>query len=119
AGLAVCLGASGDHEAARREAERALAASPNLPSAHQSLAMTLIFGGHPQEGLVAIDRCIRLDPQDPAMWLLQNWSIAGHYFSGDYEAATEAAKRANRSFAEYPTPYRWLAAALSQLGRLE
>jgi len=41
----------------------------------------------------------------------------GYYFSRDYEAAVEAAKRALRSNPEYPLPYRWLAAALGQLGR--
>lgn len=41
----------------------------------------------------------------------------GLYFSGEYEAAVEAAKRAVRSYPEYPLPYRWLAAALGQLGR--
>src|SRR5215813_9284166 len=41
----------------------------------------------------------------------------GLYFSRKYEASAEAAKRAVRSHPEYPLPYRWLAAALGQLGR--
>ena len=41
----------------------------------------------------------------------------GYYFSHEYEAAVEAAKRAVRLNPEYPLPYRWLAAALGQLGR--
>jgi adenylate cyclase len=41
----------------------------------------------------------------------------GLYVCGDYDAAIAAASRAIRSF-PYSTPYRWLAAALGQLGRI-
>jgi adenylate cyclase len=40
------------------------------------------------------------------------------YFSGQYEAAIEAANRAIRSYPDFPNTYRWLAAALGQLGRI-
>ena len=43
----------------------------------------------------------------------------GLYFSREYEAAVEAAKRAIRSYPEFPLPYRWLAAALGQAARVE
>jgi len=46
-----------------------------------------------------------------------NLLTLGLYFSRKYEASAEAAKRAVRSHPEYPLPYRWLAAALGQLGR--
>jgi adenylate cyclase len=41
----------------------------------------------------------------------------GHYFSGDYAASIEAAKRLIRSYPDFPMVYRWSAAALGQLGR--
>jgi adenylate cyclase len=41
------------------------------------------------------------------------------YYSGEYEAAIETANRAIRAYPDYPNPYRWLAAALGQLGRIE
>jgi len=41
----------------------------------------------------------------------------GLYFSGEHAAAVEAAKRAIRSYPDFPNPYRWLAAALGQMGR--
>jgi tetratricopeptide (TPR) repeat protein len=44
---------------------------------------------------------------------------AGLYFSREYEASITAAKRAIRSYPDYPGPYRWLAAALGQAGRTE
>jgi adenylate cyclase len=43
----------------------------------------------------------------------------GLYFCRDYVAAVEVAKRAIRSYPDFPNPYRWLAAALGQLGRIE
>jgi adenylate cyclase len=106
----------GDHEGALAEAERALALSPNLAHAHGTLAATLIFSGQPQEGLAALERYIRLDPHNPAAGRL-NLLTMGLYFSHEYEAAAEAAKRTIRSNPDYPLPYRWLAAALGQLGR--
>jgi adenylate cyclase len=43
----------------------------------------------------------------------------GLYFSREYVASVEAAKRAIRSYPDFPLPYRWLAAALGQLGWVE
>src|SRR4029079_2086513 len=40
-----------------------------------------------------------------------------HYFQREYEAAAEMARRAIRDHPELTSPYRWLAAALGQLGR--
>jgi tetratricopeptide (TPR) repeat protein len=47
---------------------------------------------------------------------LQNVAV-GLYFCREYEAAAEAANRAIRLAPHYPNTYRWLAAALGQLGR--
>jgi adenylate cyclase len=46
-----------------------------------------------------------------------NQIALGLYLSREYEAAVEAAKRTIRLYPEYPNTYRWLAAALGQLGR--
>ena len=43
----------------------------------------------------------------------------GFYFCREYEAAVEAAKRAIRSYPEFPLVYRWLTAALGQIGRIK
>jgi adenylate cyclase len=78
---------------------------------------TLIFSGRPKEGVAALERSIRLDPRDPRLVGRLNQLALGLYFSREYEAAVEAAKRTIRSYPDYPLPYRWLAAALGQLGR--
>jgi adenylate cyclase len=43
----------------------------------------------------------------------------GLYFCREYEAAVAVAKQAIRSYPDFANPYRWLAAALGQLGRIE
>jgi adenylate cyclase len=43
----------------------------------------------------------------------------GLYFSRDYAGAVEVAKRAIRSYPNFPNYYRWLAAALGPIGRIE
>jgi adenylate cyclase len=107
----------GDHEGARAEAERALTISPNLAFAHGVRGASLIFSGRLKEGLAAVQTAIRLDPRDPFLAAHLNREMLGLYFSGEYEAAIEAAKRAIRSYPDYPNYYRWLAAALGQTGR--
>jgi adenylate cyclase len=46
-----------------------------------------------------------------------NQVAIGQYYSGDYDAAVETARQVIRSYPDYPLTYRWLAAALGQLGR--
>jgi len=118
--LANAFWARADYESALAETERALATTPNLAFAHHMRGATLIFSGHPKEGIAALERSIRLDPREPrSAGPRLNQIALGFYFSRDYAAAVEVAKRAIRSYPEYPLPYRWLAAALGQLGRIE
>jgi adenylate cyclase len=107
----------GDHEGALAEAEGALAMMPNLADAHGVRGAALIFSGRPEEGLPAVQICIRLDPRAPEMAVRLNWVTLGLYFSRKYEAAIEAAKRGIRSHPDFPSTYRWLAAALGQIGQ--
>ncbi|MBW5436432.1 adenylate/guanylate cyclase domain-containing protein [Bradyrhizobium canariense] len=115
--LALALNARGDHGGARAQAERALALCPNLAPAHGALGVILAYSGCPKEGLVALETCIRLDPRDPSLVNRLNQVALAHYFCRDYTATVEAAERAIRTFPDFPSPYRWLAAALGQLGR--
>ncbi len=109
----------GDYEGALAEARRALAISPNLASAHRALGTTLIFAGEPTQGLLALQTSIRLDPRDPLLpWHLNRVTIA-HYFARDYGAAVDTARRLIRLYPDFPLIYRWLAAALGQIGRVE
>jgi adenylate cyclase len=117
--LSLALCRRGDYEGALAEVERALATTPNLALAHHTLAMTLIHSGRPREGLVALERSIRLDPHDPRSRIRLMQMAMGHYYCREYTVAIEVAKRGIRSYPDFPNTYRWLAAALGQLGRIE
>ena len=116
-----CLGrvrlTQGDYEGARSAIEQAIALNPNLAIAHGTLGGTLVFSGHPKAGLVALEHGIRLDPRHPRAGVILNQIVIGLYLSRDYEGAVEAARRVLRSYPDHPLVYRWLAAALGQLGR--
>ncbi|HVC55886.1 MAG TPA: tetratricopeptide repeat protein [Stellaceae bacterium] len=109
----------GDAEGMRAEAERALAMSPNLAHAHGILGNALVHIGRRKEGIAALQTCLRLDPLGPGAALRMTQAAMGHYFAGEYEAAVETATRTIRSYPNFPNTYRWLAAALGQLGRPE
>ena len=79
----------------------------------------MIFSGRQKEGLAALERSIRLDPRSPGLGGRLNQIALGLYLSQEYAAAVEAARQVIRSYPELPLPYRWLAAALGQLGRIE
>ena len=115
-----CLGfilrVHGDYDGALAELERAISLNPNLAGAHSELGAALIFAGRPKEGLAALQRSIRLDPRHPNFARLLLHMTVGFYFSRDYGAAIEAAKRAIRLYPQSPLVYRWLAAALGQAG---
>ena len=117
--LALALNARGDHQGARAQAEQALTLCPNLAVAHGALGVILAYSGRPQEGLAALETCIRLDPRHPSQVNRLNQVALAHYFCRDYEAAVKAVEQAIRSFPDFPSPYRWLAAALGELGRTE
>jgi adenylate cyclase len=109
----------GDHKGALAETERALAMSPNLTVAHESLGIALIYSGRAEEGLTALQRYLRLDPRDPTLALGLLQIAIGHYFCREYETALEAVERVIRSYPDFPLSYRWLAATLGQLGRTD
>jgi adenylate cyclase len=118
-----CLGWSlwrrGDSEGALVEVERALAMAPNLALAHRVRGSVLMCSGRPKDGLRSLERSIRLDPYGPNSAVGLHQVALCFYFSGEYEAAVQSARRAIRSYPEDPMPPRWLAAALGQLGRTE
>jgi adenylate cyclase len=118
-----CLSASlrwrGDLEGARAEAERALTLSPNLALAHGESGAALIFSGQPKEGIEAAETALRLDPRNPMRAFDLLLIVIGQYFCRDYQATVEAARHAIRAYPDFAFSYRWLAAALGQLGRAE
>jgi adenylate cyclase len=118
-----CLGNAlrlvGDYNGAVAEAQRALTINPNLTSAYDLLGATLIVSGQPKEGLAALENCVRLDPCHPNLASRLMRKAMGLYFLREYERSAEAAQAGIRLFPDLPNNYRWLAAALGQVGRIE
>jgi len=109
----------GDYQGALAEGALALALSPNLALGYWRRGAAMIFSGRPEEGLRDLKTSLRLEPHGSNLAHRLSQVSAGCYFSRAYEDAVEAANQAIRSFPEYPLTYRWLAAALGQLSRVE
>jgi adenylate cyclase len=109
----------GDAQGTLIEAKRALAMTPNLASAHHMLGAAMMQLGRPNEALASIETSIRLDPSGPFVMIRRDHIVATLYQSCQYEMVLDAARQVIRSRPDHPPSYRWLAAALGQLGRIE
>ncbi|MGH7090967.1 MAG: winged helix-turn-helix domain-containing tetratricopeptide repeat protein [Stellaceae bacterium] len=109
----------GDHRGALAEAERTVALSPNLASAYWRRGLVLIHSGRAEEGLGDLQTSIRFEPHGPNLAGRLHHVAIGCYFSCAYADAIEAAQHVIRSSPDFPLSYRWVAAALGQLGRTE
>ena len=95
----------------------ALAIDPDCASAHNARGWLLMFGGRPTEGRASLMVSLRHDPRSRDVALRVQVAIT-YYFERNYEAAVDVLRRALADDPRYPGgSYRWLAAALGQLGR--
>jgi adenylate cyclase len=117
--LAAALVMHGDLRGAREEAQRALAMDPNEADAYGILGVSLLYDGEPEKGLLGLEEQLRRDPFGPASHTRRGQIAIAQYLRGDYEAAVAAARQAIRLFPGNSARYRWLAAALGQLGRTD
>jgi adenylate cyclase len=108
----------GSHEASWEDVSLALEINPNSFYANATKGMLLVFSGHPKESRDVLLTALRLNPHDPAYAFVLLHIAISFYFERDYLKAEEAARRAISRFPEVPLPYRWLAASLGQLGRI-
>jgi adenylate cyclase len=109
----------GDHAGGLAEAREALAINPNLAIGHAALGMALLFGGSPREAINVIREALRRDPYDPTRVIRMSQLALAHYYLREYETAVEMARTTIRSYPGHPFAYRYLAAALGQLGRVD
>jgi hypothetical protein len=79
----------------------------------------LLYSGRRQEGRDAIQQHLRLSPRDPARPIRLSQIAASFYIDENFETATTTAKQVIRQHPKHPTAYRWSAASLGQLGRVE
>ena len=108
----------GDHAAALAEVERALTLTPNLADAHATKGVSLVLSGRAGDGITSLSTAIRLDPRSPLVWVRLSQIVLGRYLAGEYAAAAKDAEEVIRSYPHNPSTYRYLAAALGQLGQM-
>jgi adenylate cyclase len=82
-------------------------------------ASLMIFSGRSTEGRNILLDLIRLNPRDPRIPHRLNQILVSYYYERNYLETVAMARRIMARFPTYALPYRWLAAALGQLGRRE
>jgi tetratricopeptide (TPR) repeat protein len=112
------LRTEGDHEGALDRAEQALALNANCADAYRLKGLSLVFSGRHRDGCEILLTHLRLNPHDPGNWRTFHMIAMGCYLLGDYAGAVEADRRAMHENPNQYLSYRWLAAALAQLGRI-
>jgi adenylate cyclase len=117
--LAEAFGTLGDVDGATLEADRAIAINPNHPWALGSKGGILALNGHPREALAAFETAMRTSPHDPLTSWWMHYIAVAHFFAHEYEEAVAAAERLIRFRPDVHAPYRFRAAALGHLGRLD
>jgi len=115
--LSFWLFREGDGPGALVEAERALALSPNLANAHLAVGAALARLDRAEASLAPRETSIRLDPCGPQVMIAWDHLVATLYEVGQYERLLDVAQHVIRARPDHPPTYRWLAAALGQLGR--
>ncbi|HET7884312.1 MAG TPA: adenylate/guanylate cyclase domain-containing protein [Acetobacteraceae bacterium] len=119
AALARALWFSGRHREALLNAQRAVSLEPNSATAHGALGGARLWGGLPQQAIEPLETAMRLSPFDPLMPLWLHFKSRALYWSGDYDAAIDAASHSRQSFPNFRQPYNTLIAALGQVGRTD
>lgn len=109
----------GEMDEVVRLARQALGLNPNCARANVILGLGLIFNGHTAEGRDAISVFERLTPREPSVKIARRQIVVSHYFDRDYQRCIDSARHLLSADPELPLNYRWMAAALGQLGRVE
>jgi adenylate cyclase len=100
-------------------ARQALSINPHCARANVVLGLGLIFTGRTAEGRETISVFEQLTPRDPSITIARRQIVVSHYFDRNYGRCVEAARRLLSVEPDMPLNYRWMAAALGQLGRVE
>jgi adenylate cyclase len=111
--------ATGDMDAAHNQVQLARASSPNSPTALAVEGHVLLHTGQPEQARHAMAACLRLDPRGPLSPAIIHRIAITYYYERDYANSAEASLRCLARYPGAVATYRWLAAALGQLGRVE
>jgi TolB-like protein len=99
--------------------DRAITANPNCAEAYIRGGWVSVWNGDFATALSRADVSERLDPLSPEAMNCLNLRAAAHFFSRQFDAAIDAAKRAIGRAPDYNSARRYLIASLAQAGRQE
>jgi len=117
--MALVAQVTGRGEEAYERARLALTLNPESYLANAIQGALLLFDGQPAEGRSFLLKALRLNPRDPRGAARWNQVVISYYYERDYGGAVEASRRLLGRYPDFPLTYRWLAASLGQLGRLD
>jgi adenylate cyclase len=113
--LAFVLPNCGEIKSALEHVERALSISPSCAIAHEARGTILIFNKEPRKARKSLALALELDPR--AFQYSRMQIGISFYFERNYEEAVDVLRAMVVDNPSNPATYRWLAAALGQLGR--
>ena len=106
-------------KAALELAEHAISINANDVGAYLTKGRTLVFSGQPLKAVEPLLTALRLSPRDPLSAMVLMQLASAYYLGRKYPEAVYAAQKAVRDYPEFVVTYRWLAASLGQLGRID
>ena len=117
--LAWWRGTVGQGEQALHGLAATLAQNPNSPWVIGINGVVLVMLGDRSEGRAALFEAVRLNPRDPSAGLFPGWITMSYYYDSNYARAVTMANTVIERYPHFTNIYRWLAAALAQLGRYD
>jgi tetratricopeptide (TPR) repeat protein len=99
------------------EAETAVQLDPNDPNSYVGLSLALLLDGNAEGALMAADRAINLDPQNPAYYLYLKGMA--QFSLEQYEQAAEFLERALELNPANFSPNNFLIPTYARLGRID
>jgi len=109
---------SGQGERAIAESKRAVDLNSSFALGYYGLAASFVWQDRATEGIVALDRSMRLSPQDPLLWAMQAMRAACSFSIEKYDDAEEWARKAVNTRPDMFQTQIYLAMALVGLDRL-
>lgn len=110
---------AGNADEALDQVSLARASNRNSPIAILIEAHILMHTGQPEQARQGLTAFLRVDPRGPLSASAIHWFAISYYYERDYQNSVEASRRLVARYPDVPNSYRWLAAALGQLGRTE
>jgi len=108
---------TGDIGDAWHQASLAITQAQDLAWAWSVSGIVKLYAGYPSEGRSLLLQARRIAPHDVHEAIMVSQTAISYYYDRAYKEAVMAAQAAIARYPAYPLTYRWLAAALAQLGQ--